>query len=132
MPVARYLCIFINVGLGGAARLNVGTAAGTVAAGDDSRLNSIVGVGQTWQNVASSRAFNTTYTNSTGKPIFVSVTGGKQSVGTFIQLMIGSVVLSASYKGAGDDAPVSGIIPDGAAYIVTAVGGVITNWAELS
>ena len=46
--------------------------------------------------------------------------------------MIGSVVLSASYKGTGDDAPVSGIIPDGAAYIVTAVGGVITNWAELS
>lgn len=30
------------------------------------------GVGQTWQNVTSSRAINTTYTNTTGKPIQVS------------------------------------------------------------
>ncbi|MCX3281352.1 hypothetical protein ORT91_02850, partial [Escherichia coli] len=27
MPVARYLCIFINVGLGEAAKRNVGTGA---------------------------------------------------------------------------------------------------------
>lgn len=32
-----------NLGLGGAATLNVGTAAGTVAAGNDSRLNTIAG-----------------------------------------------------------------------------------------
>ena len=31
------------------------------------------GVGQTWQDVTASRALGTTYTNSTGKPIQVSV-----------------------------------------------------------
>lgn len=32
-----------------------------------------LGVGQTWQNVTSSRFFNTTYTNNTGRTIAVSV-----------------------------------------------------------
>jgi len=32
-----------------------------------------IGVGQTWQDVTSSRAKNTTYTNSTGKPIQVFI-----------------------------------------------------------
>ena len=32
-----------------------------------------IGVGQTWQNVTSSRVKNTTYTNSTGKPIQVFI-----------------------------------------------------------
>ena len=38
----------------------------------DQTLNEI-GVGQTWQNVTSSRVKNTTYTNSTGKPIQVFI-----------------------------------------------------------
>ena len=32
-----------------------------------------IGVGQSWQNMWSSRAANTTYTNSTGKPIMIAV-----------------------------------------------------------
>lgn len=32
------------------------------------------GVGQTWQDVLSSRSLNTVYTNTTGKTIFVAVT----------------------------------------------------------
>jgi len=35
--------------------------------------------GQTWQNVSGSRAANTTYTNSTGKPIFVYMEAGGSS-----------------------------------------------------
>ncbi|MCV5959940.1 hypothetical protein OFO30_31650, partial [Escherichia coli] len=38
MPFARYFCIFINVGLGEAAKRDVGTTVGTVAAGDDLRI----------------------------------------------------------------------------------------------
>jgi hypothetical protein len=38
----------------------------------DQTLNEI-GVGQTWQNMTGSRASGVTYTNSTGKPIFVSI-----------------------------------------------------------
>ena len=32
-----------------------------------------IGVGQTWQNFTASRSSGTTYTNSTGRPIFVSI-----------------------------------------------------------
>lgn len=32
-----------------------------------------IGAGQTWQNVSGSRASNVTYTNTTGKPIFVHI-----------------------------------------------------------
>ena len=35
-----------------------------------------IGVGQTWQDVAASRAAGTEYTNSTGRPIMVAVTAG--------------------------------------------------------
>jgi hypothetical protein len=35
-----------------------------------------IGIGQTWQDVKSSRATGTTYTNSTGKPIMVSISQG--------------------------------------------------------
>ena len=38
MPVSRNLCIFLNVGLGEAAKRDVGTTVGTVAAGDDLRI----------------------------------------------------------------------------------------------
>ncbi len=38
MPFACYFCIFINVGLGEAAKRDVGTTVGTVAAGDDLRI----------------------------------------------------------------------------------------------
>jgi hypothetical protein len=42
-----------------------------------------IGIGQTWQNVIGSRAAGTTYTNSTGKPIMVSISqasSGKQNI----------------------------------------------------
>ena len=38
-----------------------------------------IGVGQTWQNVSASRAAATTYTNSTGRPIFVYMEAGGSS-----------------------------------------------------
>lgn len=34
-----------------------------------------LGVGQTWQDVSGSRTFSTSYQNTTGKPIMVSITG---------------------------------------------------------
>jgi hypothetical protein len=34
-----------------------------------------LGINQTWQNLTNSRAYGTTYTNSTGKPIMVNVRG---------------------------------------------------------
>lgn len=71
--------------------------AATTAKNDAVQLG--IGVNQTWQNLSSSRATNTSYTNSTGRPIFVAVSdqhiennglemtcntgGGEVSVGYF-------------------------------------------------
>lgn len=122
------------LGLGNSATRNVGTTTGTVAAGDDSRLSSIVGVGQTWQDVTASRAAGVTYTNSAGRPIFVIVTGRDQSsggrayvdglsVGGFTQSSTGTVLSTISF-----------IVPDGSTYSVSSgvsVTGTDKQWVEL-
>lgn len=46
-----------------------------------------IGVGQTWQNVAASRAWNTNYQNTSGKPIMVQVRA--TSVSTTMTLQVG-------------------------------------------
>lgn len=120
-----------NLGLGGAAKLNVGTTAGTVAAGDDSRLNSVLGVGQTWQLVTASRTPGVTYTNSTGRPIFVSVTCRIQPQPSSTELYISGVLACTFYKATSSDGAVSGVVPDGAEYSIKISSGNISNWAEL-
>ncbi|WP_409559089.1 hypothetical protein [Escherichia coli] len=128
-----------NLGLGEAAKLNVGTTAGTVAAGDDSRFARGLGVGQTW--VSTPRALNTTYTNSTGKPIFIAVylrttsptpsaVEGVLTTGDIeISFSGGGLTTSGAYKSAMLYAP----IPDGATYHLSSVtvGAGIAGWWEL-
>jgi hypothetical protein len=97
----------------------------------------VIGVGQTWQNVKSSRSFGTTYTNSTGKPILVNVTGVLSTTGTSaanIYLEVDSVIVARS--GGRDDFThyhfVSAIVPNGSSYKVVNDGGdVLEYWAEL-
>ena len=126
--------VLSKLGLGDAAKLNVGTTAGTVAAGDDPRLSAVLGVGQTWQDVTASRAAGVTYTNSAGRPIFVIVTGRDQasggrayvdglSVGGFTQSSTGTVLSTISF-----------IVPDGSTYSVSSgvsVTGTDKQWVEL-
>jgi len=54
------------------------TSGGALPAIDGSALINLpvsgLGVGQTWTDVSASRAVNTTYTNTTGRPISVAVT----------------------------------------------------------
>lgn len=62
--------------------------------GDGSQLTNIsaegIGTNQTWQNLTSSRAANTSYTNTTGKPIQIIVqpnfTGSFSDNGTYIEV----------------------------------------------
>ena len=99
-----------------------------------------IGYNQTWQNVTGSRALNTTYTNSTGKPIFivVSVIGAGSSNATSVTITIGSVVFGTTqYTANNSFSPsISGIIPNGTSYIVTATGNgggtpTLGSWSEL-
>lgn len=96
---------------------------------------SSIGYGQTWQNVVGSRAFATTYYNTTGKPIFVIV--GYLSTS-------GTATLTATINGIGTpiqtSAPTASaqsaggiLVPPGASYAVSVSPGTptLSSWAEL-
>jgi hypothetical protein len=85
-----------------------------------------LGVGQTWQNLTASRALNTTYTNTTGKPIAVSI-GGGQSGGS-VDLIINGVTMGGTALG--NQSQVFGVVPVGATYSTT-TGTNYNYWYEL-
>jgi hypothetical protein len=88
-----------------------------------------IGVGQTWQSV--SRALNTTYTNSTGKPIQVSATINQPS-GSGFAFIIDGVNVAGDSSLAGSSAIYGLIVPNGSTYRISATGGAnIDVWAEL-
>jgi hypothetical protein len=69
------------------------------AAGSSSQLtqfSQVMGIGQTWQDVSGSRAFNgTNYTNTTGKAIEVSVGADYFSVSGYAMLYVDGVLVSS-------------------------------------
>ena len=95
-----------------------------------------IGVGQTWQNVTASRAFGVTYTNSTGKPIFISVYGGGAPNHGTIEMLIDGIKIGQqgvnSVASAGMHATMTAIVPNGSTYRVNNVlGASLYIWAEL-
>lgn len=95
-----------------------------------------LGFGQLWQNVSASRAFGTTYYNTTGKPIAVSVgTQGGVGAATSVTLTIGGVTTAvsniAAVSGAYSNPFVFGIVPPGASYSVAVGGSGSPSWIEL-
>lgn len=128
---ATVAAILEYLGLGDAAKLNVGTTTGTVAAGDDFRFGLMIGVGQSWVNVTSSRASKTTYTNDTGKPILVTISAcGNSASGNFV--VDGVNVAIIGYNGNTTIIrPVSVIVPAGSTYRVSETIGSLFMWSEL-
>lgn len=95
---------------------------------------SSLGYGQTWQSVIGSRSAGTTYTNTTGKPIVVSVFESGAGVNGNLGLIIGGVTIAYTGNGSSQNTyqTVHGEVPPGATYSVTVSGGqTITGWAEL-
>ena len=104
------------------------TATLPVATGELSMLG---GTGQTWQSftVGSTRISGTTYTNSTGKPIMLSV----QPTGTAgsLTVVIGGVTVASSFNTTSNNVNISFIVPVGLSYSVTAATTAISLWVEL-
>ena len=99
----------------------------TWAAPPDSGL----GVGQTWTNVTASRVSGTTYTNTTGKPICVSVTG-TLAAANGLTLTISGIIVNEGYVSAANTRPIAvGIVPNGETYSVAASPSTIKAWSEL-
>jgi len=92
---------------------------------------SSLGYGQTWQ--LPSRAFGTTYYNTTGKPITVIVSSIKAASGT-INATVDGVTLprQGSTSSAHTEWPeITFIVPPNQSYAVTVTSGTLDGWAEL-
>ena len=91
-----------------------------------------LGVGQTWQNMTASRLHNTTYTNSSGKPIMVFVT----FEGTYarIAITVGGVLISTnigSFPNTTTNNSVTFLVPNGMTYKVELWNLASYSWMEL-
>lgn len=76
---------------------------------------------QSWQTVTSSRAANTTYTNSTGRPIMIAISCGVNSA----QITVAGVEV-AGFSGTASTG--YAVVPPGASYSINAA---FAFWAEL-
>lgn len=92
----------------------------------DSKLDAskALGTGQTWVDVTASRTSGVTYTNSTTRPICVSIPEtGDGDRGLYV-----GGVLTAFARGTDSDSTLFAIVPPGAQYIFS---GAFSSWAEL-
>ena len=119
----------------GAAALTLTTplpvASGGIGATSLNGVNVGIGVNQTWTNVLASRVVNTTYTNSTGKPIFVLITctsGTVSITGTVSGLTFGSGTGAGSFY---NRSTIYLIVPDGGTYSTNSFGAGGQAWFEL-
>ncbi len=89
---------------------------------------------RSWSDVTGSRAYNTTYTNSTGHDIEVAVQLTSTVAATAV-LTIGGVAISGSSDSVSSAGALSviAIVPNGATYIATVSAGTGTlfSWKEL-
>ena len=97
----------------------------------DTAVSSSFGVGQTVQDVTASRALGTTYTNSTGKPVLISVTvAGANDFGTTTLTVSGVAAARVSNSSQyGQTKNICYVIPPSSTYSV--VGSPIILWTEL-
>jgi hypothetical protein len=84
-------------------------------------INIGIGANQTWTNLTGSRSASTTYTNSTGKPIQLSVRNTNAVTITVNGLALGFLSSAAG-------STMNAIIPNGGTYSYT---GTIDSWFEL-
>jgi hypothetical protein len=98
--------------------------------------NYAIGVDQTWQDLTSSRALNTTYQNTTGRPISIGVSATVSNGKTMSLLVSANSDMSASVtvdRTADIDDPtgVSAIIPNNIYYQASVSSASGLYWAEL-
>lgn len=95
---------------------------------------SSLGYGQTWQNLTGSRSVGTTYYNTTGKPIKVSVYGTMATTGNYATLSVDGVPVSAHQVAQnGYIFSLETIVPPANSYVLANGAGTFTTtvWAEL-
>lgn len=89
------------------------------------------GTNQTWQDVKASRSAGVAYTNTTGKPIAVSITISSSASATANLFVSGIEVAAPRIVLADARVAIFTLVPPSVSYILTVSGGTITFWAEL-
>ena len=102
--------------------------------------NGGLGYNQTWQNfptgtnTVTQRQAGSAFTNSTSKPIYVSVRWPSNGSGFSYSLTVDGVVvslMSSNTTSAVFAQTVAGIVPSGSTYTITQSGSAFNGWAEL-
>jgi hypothetical protein len=92
---------------------------------------SSLGYGQTWQSVAGSRANNTTYYNTTGKPIYVAIFLTTTS-GSGASLRVNGTSINGDSGSTNIAANLNVIVQPGQNYLLYVTGSpTINSWTEL-
>jgi hypothetical protein len=121
--VGSFTVITANTAAAGTNTTQVATTAFVQSA-----LGNTLGTGQTYQVLTGSRVAGTTYTNSTNKPIFVSIGfTGNFAAG---KLNIGGVVAAEGQAAQSTITQLSGIVPVGLTYSFSGAGTIV-SWSEL-
>ena len=101
----------------------------------DFASGSTVDFNQEWESVSGSRVGNASYTNSTGKPIMVAISGTNSTGGALIPRVStdGSSWVGVGFIADGDPFCVSFIVPNGHEYELNASAGGSPSytWSEL-
>jgi hypothetical protein len=121
-----------NTGSGATAFVAAGTSGQILQSNGTSApswiTNTAIGVSQSWSDVTSSRAANTNYTNSTGKPIMVNIFRNSSDGTDPKDLIVGGVTVARVNPDVNDGGMATAIVPNGATYSFT---GSFSFWAEL-
>lgn len=88
----------------------------------------ILGIGQTWQDVTSIRSLGVTYTNNTGRPIYIFI--NFSDLGSTGYVLLNGVSTGTLDFGVVGKQQISFIIPNGNTYLVS-TGSTISAWLEL-
>lgn len=100
------------------------TAVSEKAAKEYMDKNASIGIGQTWQEVTSERHTGVTYTNTTGRPIFISVymNSNAQGGSSAVEIFVDGKLISGQYAGRMSGITVflsaCAIVPFGSTYSV--------------
>lgn len=93
--------------------------------------NTVIGMGQTYQDVTGSRSSGVTYTNTSGRPILVVLSALTVNAPESAVILVNGVTIYSGDLGVSETSVVSFIVPDGMTYSVTLVSTVIARWMEL-
>ena len=94
------------------------------------KASQMIGVGQTWVDETANRASGTTYTNTSGKPILISIQINQVNPVKLDVTIDGSIVIAnRGYSASGGDGSslVQAIIPNNSTYSANS----FTQWFEL-